>query len=77
MIEGSHIEEEKEVLKGMLTSMNVPIEKYENLSSLVEMGFSASQVAKAIMEKKTFESEDLMDTLTKDTTGNFDRITEF
>ena len=55
----------------MLTSMGVPMEKYKNLSCLIDMGFSASQVTEAIKEKNTFESEELMDILTNETKGNF------
>ena len=54
----------------MLMSMEAPMDKFEEVSNLINLGFSSSQVALAISEKNTFEFDDLIDFLTKDTTGN-------
>lgn len=51
----------------MLVSLEIPTDKLADLLCLVDMGFSACQVALAITEKNTSEVEDLLNELTKDT----------
>ena len=60
---------EKELLRGILVSLEIPRDKLANLLCLVDMGFSACQVALAITEKNTSEVEDLLNELTKDPKG--------
>ena len=55
-------------------SMEAPMDKFEEVSNLINLGFSSSQVALAISEKNTFEFNDLMDFLTTEKTGKFGQI---
>ena len=63
------VNEEKELLKAMLMSLEVPMENPTKISSLIDMGFTASQITMAIMEAKTYELERLIDRLTNETRG--------
>ena len=61
--------EEKELLKAMLMSLEVPMENSTKISSLIDMGFTASQITIAITEANTYELERLIDRLTNETRG--------
>ena len=63
--------EEKELLNAMLLSLEVPIEKIEEISFLIDRGFSANQVALAITENNSFDLEELMKALTVEAKGMF------
>ena len=69
---GSNFHEEKELLKTMLNCMNVPMERFEEISCLIDIGFYASQVAFAISETNTFVADDLMNFLTEETHGSLE-----
>ena len=68
------INEEKELLKAILMSMEIPMEKFTKVSSIIDMGYSASQVTQAITESNTFDMEDLLDSLDNKTTGNLKEL---
>ena len=53
----------------MLMSLEVPMENSTKISSLIDMGFTASQITMAIMEANTYELERLIDRLTNETRG--------
>ena len=61
--------EEKELLKAMLMSLEVPMENSTKISSLIDMGFTASQITIAITEANTYELERLIDRITNETSG--------
>ena len=56
----------------MLISMNVPMERFAEISYLIDIGFYASQVAFAISETNTFDADDLMNFLTGETHGSLE-----
>ena len=72
--QGSSVSEEKELLNAMLLSLEVPIEKIEEISFLIDRGFSANQVALAITENNSFDLEELMKALTDEARGMFYNI---
>ena len=53
----------------MLMSLEVPMENSTKISSLIDMGFTASQITMAITEANTYELERLIDRLTNETRG--------
>ena len=59
-----------------MMSLKVPTEKYEELSCLIDMGFSASQVTEAMNKNNTTEMENLIDVLRIETQGKKIRTTE-
>ena len=61
--------EEKQLLKAMLMSLEVPMENSTEISSLIDMGFTAYQITMAIMEANTYELERLIDRITNETSG--------
>ena len=63
------VNEEKELLKAMLMSLEVPMENSTKISTLIDMGFTASQIMMAITEANTYELERLIDRLTNETRG--------
>ena len=67
---GVQVHDEKELLKAMMVSMEIPEEKFVGIACLIDMGFTATQVATAINVKNTCEVECLMDELTKETIGS-------
>ena len=66
----SDINEEKELLKAMLMSLEVPMENSESISFLIDVGFTANQVILAVTKANTFELEHLVDRLTNGAKGN-------
>lgn len=63
------VNEEKELLKAMLMSLEIPMENSTKFSSLIDMGFTASQIAIAIMKANTYGLEHLIDRITDETRG--------
>ena len=61
--------EEKELLKAMLMSLEVPMENSTEISFLIDSGFTANQITMAIMEANTYELERLIDRITNETSG--------
>ena len=51
--------------------MEAPIEPIEQISFLIDGGFSANQVALAITENNSFDLEELLTTLTEEPKGMF------
>ena len=51
-------------------SMEIPMENFTKVCSMIDMGYSASQVTQAITESNTFDMEDLLDSLNNKTAGN-------
>ena len=58
----------------MLMSMEMPIDNFTKASSLIDMGYSASQVTLAIAESNTFDMEDLLDSLNNQAAGNLKEL---
>ena len=65
----SHADEEKELLMAIMMSMDVQMEKVEDLLGLIDSGFSANQVVTAFESTKTLEIEILKNEITKETSG--------
>ena len=62
------IDDEKQVLIAILTSLDIEVENKDEVLCLIDMGFSAVQVSEAINMVNSLEVETLLSELTKETT---------
>ena len=62
------IDDEKQVLIAILTSLDIEVEHKDEILCLIDMGFSAVQVSEAINMANSLDVEVLLSELTKETT---------
>ena len=63
-----NIDDEKQMLIAILTSLDIEVENKDEVLCLIDMGFSAVQVSEAINMVNSLDVEILLSELTKETT---------